>query len=141
MSNLGKKRLEATFTIASYAVGSGTAVAAPTPGIELPKQLILTASDIIMYSTIWKIYFEEDLSSKTVVEMLTELGLVTVVATGSAYVVSKLSTVIVCEITDWLGPVGWGLAAVISGSITGLFGAAWTVYCDQLYSQKVPLGE
>ncbi|NMG18411.1 hypothetical protein [Brasilonema bromeliae] len=136
MSSLGKKRLEAVLAVATYAVGSGTATAAPTPGVEVPKQLILTASDIIMYTRVWKIYFEEDLSSQGLLEMLVELGLVTVAATGTAYIVSKASTAILKEITSWTGPLGWGVLAVISGSITGLFGTVWALYCDYLYSQK-----
>ncbi|MBW4592841.1 MAG: hypothetical protein KME46_07935 [Brasilonema angustatum HA4187-MV1] len=136
MSNLGKKRLEAVLAVATYAVGSGCATAAPTPGVELPKQLILTASDIIMYTRVWKIYFEEDLSSQGLLEMLVELGLVTVAATGTAYVVGKASTAILKEITSWTGPLGWGVLAAISGSITGLFGATWALYCDYIYSQR-----
>ncbi len=136
MSSLGKKRLETALAIATYAVGSGSASAAPTPGVEIPKQLILTASDILMYTSIWKIYFEEDLSSKGVLEMLAEVGLVTVAATGTAYIVAKGSTAILNEITDWLGPMGWGVSAAISSSLTGLFGTMWALYCDRLYSQK-----
>lgn len=136
MSSLGKKRLEAALAIASYAVGSGAASAAPTPGVEIPKQLILTASDILMYTNIWKIYFEEDLSSKGVLEMLAEVGLVTVAATGTAYIVAKGSTALLNEITDWLGPMGWGVSAAISSSLTGMFGSMWALYCDRLYSQK-----
>jgi len=136
VSNLGKKRLEVALAIATYSVGNGTASAAPTPGVELPKQIVLTASDVAMYTTIWKIYFHENLSSKGILEMLAELGLVTLAATGTAYIVSKTTTAIVCEIADWLGPVGWGVAAVIATSITGLFAASWAVYCDRLYSQK-----
>lgn len=136
MSSLGKKRLEAVLAIATYAVGSGTASAAPTPGVEIPKQVILTASDILMYTAIWKIYFEEDLSSKGIMDMLAELGLVTVAATGTAYLVAKGSTAILHEITDWLGPVGWGVSAAIASSLTGVFGTAWALYCDHLYLQK-----
>jgi hypothetical protein len=138
VSSLGKKRLEATLAIASYAIGSGTASAAPTPGGELPKQILLTASDILMYTTIWKIYFAEDLSQKQLVEILAELGLVTIAATGTAYVVSKASTALLKEITNWTGPLGWGLIAAIAGSLSGLFGVAWAIYCDQLYSQRQP---
>ena len=138
MSNLGKKRLEAALAIAGYAVGSGTASAAPTPGVELPKQLVLTASDVLMYTTIWKIYFEEDLTRKALLEMLAEIGLVTVAATGTAYIVSKVTSAILCEITDWFGPMGWGVSAAIASSLTGIFGAAWAVYCDYLYTQKQP---
>lgn len=138
MSNLGKKRLEAGLAIAGYAVGSGTAGAAPTPGVELPKQFVLTTSDVLMYTTIWKIYFEEDLTRKALLEMLAEIGLVTVAATGTAYIVSKVSSAILCEITDWFGPMGWGVSAAIASSLTGIFGAAWALYCDYLYSQKQP---
>ncbi|NJR76746.1 MAG: hypothetical protein HC773_30795 [Scytonema sp. CRU_2_7] len=138
MSSLGKKRLEATLAIATYAVGSGTASAAPTPGGEIPKQILLTASDVLMYTSIWKIYFEEDLSRKELVEILAELGLVTIAATGTAYVVSKASTAILKEITNWTGPLGWGFVAAIAGSLSGLFGVAWAIYCDQVYSQRQP---
>ncbi|OUL30752.1 hypothetical protein BV378_03350 [Nostoc sp. RF31YmG] len=138
MSSLGKKRLEATLAIATYAVGSGTASAAPTPGGEIPKQILLTASDVLMYTSIWKIYFEEDLSKKELVEILAELGLVTIAATGTAYVVSKVSTALLKEISNWTGPLGWGVVAAIAGSLSGLFGVAWAIYCDQLYSQRQP---
>ncbi|MGF1933159.1 MAG: hypothetical protein RM347_001995 [Nostoc sp. ChiQUE02] len=138
MSNLGKKRLEAVLAIATYSIGNGTASAAPTPGVEVPKQIVLTASDVAMYTTIWKIYFHEDLSNKRILNMLAELGLVTLVATGTAYIVGKATTAITCEITDWIGPVGWGVAAAIATSITGLFAATWAIYCDRLYSQKEP---
>lgn len=136
MSSLGKKRLETALAIATYAVGSGTASATLTPGVEIPKQLILTASDILMYTSIWKIYFEEDLSSKGVLEMLTEVGLVTIAATGTAYIVAKGTTALLNEITDWLGPMGWGVSAAISSSLTGMFGSMWALYCDRLYCQK-----
>jgi hypothetical protein len=138
VSSAGKKRLEATLAIATYAIGSGTASAAPTPGGELPKQILLTASDVLMYTSIWKIYFEEDLSRKELVEILAELGLVTIAATGTAYVVSKASTALLKEITNWTGPLGWGVIAAIAGSLSGLFGVAWAIYCDQLYSQRQP---
>ncbi|MDZ8189579.1 MAG: hypothetical protein RMX96_32670 [Nostoc sp. ChiSLP02] len=91
-----------------------------------------------MYTTIWKIYFHEDLSSKGILDILTELGLVTLAATGTAYIVGKTTTAVISEIVDWLGPVGWGVAAVIATSITGLFAASWAVYCDRLYSEKEP---
>jgi len=136
VSSLGKKRLEVALAIASYAVGGGTAAAVPTPCMEVPKQIVLTASDIAMYTTIWKLYFEEDLLHKGLLEMLAEVGLVTVAATGTAYIVAKGSTAILNEITDWAGPMGWGVSAAIAGSLTGLFGALWALYCDRLYSER-----
>jgi hypothetical protein len=136
VSSLGEKRLEAAFTIASYAVSSGATTAAPTLGVEIPKQIVLTASDILMYTFIWKVYFEEDLSHKGLLDMMTELGLVTVAGAGTAYIVAKGSTAVLSEITKWLGPVGWGVSAAIASSITGVFGAAWALYCDRLYCER-----
>jgi uncharacterized protein (DUF697 family) len=141
VSSLGEKRLDTALAIATYSVGSATAGAAPTPGGEFPKQLLLTASDILMYTKIWRIYFEEDLSSKELLEVLAELGLVTVAATGAAYIASKANTAILKEICNWFGPMGWGFTATITGSLAGLFGTAWALYCDRLYSQKFPILE
>jgi hypothetical protein len=138
VSNLGKKRLDAAIAIAGYAVGGGTASVAPTPGVELPKQLFLTASDILMYTSIWKVYFEEELHQKQLLEMLAELGLVSVAAVGAGYIASKATTAILKEITNWMGPLGWGLTAAIAGSLIGSFGAAWAIYCDYRYSQMHP---
>ena len=49
MSNLGKKRLDAVWTIARYAAGGGAISAVPVPGQEVSKQIALTASDILLY--------------------------------------------------------------------------------------------
>ncbi|MEP0871346.1 hypothetical protein NDA01_16180 [Trichocoleus desertorum AS-A10] len=138
MSNLDKKRLDVALAIAGYAVGSGAAVAVPTFGGELPKQVLLSTSDVLMYTRIWKIYFEEDLSHSNLMEMLTQVGLVTVAATGVAYIVAKGSTAILKEFTNWLGPLGWGATAAIAGSLAALSGAAWALYCDYLYAERNP---
>lgn len=138
MSNLGKKRLDTISTIVTCALGNASVSAAPTPGAELPKQFLLTAADVLMYSRIWKLYFEEELSNKSVVEMLTELGLVSAVGFGTGYVVSKVTTAVLKEITNWTGPLAWFVTATLAGSLSGLFGTAWALYCDNLYLQKHP---
>ena len=136
MSDLGKKRLEAAWTIAGYATGGGAVSVAATPGIEVPKQLLLGISDVLMYGTIWKIYFEEDLTQKELLEILVELGLVTVTATGAAYLVAEATAAIAREIADWLGPSGWGVSAIIASSLTATIGALWALHCDQLYQER-----
>jgi hypothetical protein len=136
MSNLGKKRLEVALTVATYAIGGGTASVVPTPGVEIPKQLLLTTADVLMYANIWKIYFEEDLHTKGLLEIMAELGLVAVAATGAAYVAAKVSTAILKELTHWTGPIGWTITGVVASSLSGLFGVTWALYCDQLYSQR-----
>jgi hypothetical protein len=138
VSNLGKKRLDATSIIVTCALGNASVSVAPTPGVELPKQFLLTASDVLMYSRIWKTYFEEDLSSKSILEILGELGFVCAVGAGTGYVVSKATTAALKEIINWTGPLGWGVVATITGSLSAMFGAAWALYCDNTYQQKHP---
>ena len=137
MSNLGKKRLDSLSEIARYAVGGGTLAAAPLPGGEVPKQIVLTASDVFMYVSIWKVYFEEDLSQQELLRMLGELGLITVAAAGTAYIVAKGSTALITEIANRFGLVGWGVAATVTGSLTGMCGLIWILYCDSLYERKI----
>ncbi|MBD2253779.1 hypothetical protein [Nostoc parmelioides] len=139
MGKLDKKRIETVLFITTSSISGATTSAIPSPGGEIPKQFILTASDILMYTSIWKIYFEEDLSSKSLSEILVDLGLVTVGAIGTAYIVGKASTAIIKEITNWTGPLGWGVTAAIAGSLSGIFGVAWALHCDRLYSQKKQL--
>lgn len=134
---LGHKRLNVLIAIAGYAAGGGTAASMPTPCMEIPKQLVLTTSDILMYTSIWKIYFEDELSQKRLMEMLVDVGLVTVAAVGTAYFVARTSTAILSEVTDWVGPFGWGFSAAISGSVAGLSGLAWALYCDRLYAHHL----
>lgn len=136
VNTLGKKRLEVVLAIVGCAAGGGAAGATPTPCVEVPKQLMLTAADILMYTSIWAIYFEEELSHKALMEMLVEMGLVSVAAMGTAYAVARASTALVCEVTDWLGPLGWGASALLSGSLAGLSGVAWALYCDRCYQNN-----
>lgn len=137
MSNIGKKRLEALISLSRYAVGGGTVAAAPLLGGEIPKQIALTASDIFMYLSLWKIYFEADLTQKELLDMLAELGMITITAAGTAYLVAKGSSALLCEIANRFGLVGWGIAATVTGSLTGVCGLLWILYCDFLYQNKM----
>jgi hypothetical protein len=136
VSNLGEKRLEAIFLVAGYVASESAIVAVPTPCVEVPKQITLTSADVLMCAQIWKIYFEQDLSNQNLLATLAELGIVVITAAGTAYVVTRGTTAVVKEITEWAGLPAWGVSALIAGSLTGLFGAAWILYCEYLYSHK-----
>ena len=91
-----------------------------------------------MYVSIWKIYFEEDVSSKDLLTMLAELGLITIAGAGTAYIVAKSSVALLTEIANRFGIVGWGIAATVTGSLSGLCGLLWILYCDSIYQSKQP---
>lgn len=135
---IGKKRLEAILTISGYAAGDGAISALPSADGDFSKQIAITTSDILMYSSIWKVYFEETLTAQDLQAMLVELGLVTVAAAGTAYLVSQGTNFILRRIIGWLGPIGWWGTALVSGSLAGLFGMAWMAYCDRRFQDMHP---
>lgn len=79
------------------------------------------------------------LSNEGMLEILAEIGLITASAAGTTYIVSKVSTAIIKEITNWTGLLGWGVTDAIAISLSGLFVVAWALYCDYLYCQREKL--
>ena len=69
--------------------------------------------------------------------MLAELGLITVAAVGTTYVVAKSSTAILSEIANRFEVVGWSIAATVTASLTGLCGLLRILYCDILMVCKI----
>lgn len=136
MNELKKKRMKAAMKIIPYAIGGSAATSIPIPGVAFTTEIVMTAADILMCMDIWHIYFEEDLSQKKLMHILQDLGLVAVAGVGTAYIFSKVTTAVVNEIATFFGPIGWGVAPVISGSVTGIFGAFWIMYCEGLYRNE-----
>ncbi|MEO1149265.1 MAG: hypothetical protein AAFY26_27500, partial [Cyanobacteria bacterium J06638_22] len=69
-------------------------------------------------------------------EILVEVGVVAATSAGTTYLITKGSLAILCELTDWLGPPGWALKIVVSGSLIGMVGVVWAMICDRLYQEK-----
>lgn len=116
------------------AVGaSGFVTATPTSSIEIAKQAFMTVVDVAMFTVIWDIYFDEELSQKDIKSILLDLSLITLLSAGTAYVSAKGATALISQLTDWLGSIGWVVAGVVAGLATGLLGFAWACYCDDLY--------
>ena len=133
MSNLNLRRKKAALAILAAVGGSGVVMAIPMPSVEIPKQVFMTAANVAMYTMIWDIYFDEELSQKNVKSILLDLSLITLISAGTAYVTAKGTTALISDITNWLGAMGWGVAGAIAGSATGFLGLTWTFYCDDLY--------
>lgn len=134
--NLNKKRKKAALAILAVAAGSGVVIAIPIPSGEIPKQVFMTVAAVAMYTVIWDIYFDEELSQKDIKSILVDLGLITLISAGTAYITAKGATALISDITNWLGAIGWGVVGIIAGSVTGLLGVAWASYCDDLYRNQ-----
>ena len=130
---MNQKRKKAALAILAAVGGSGMVIAIPIVNIEVPKQVFMTVADVAMYTVIWDIYFDEELSQKDTKSILVDLSLITLISAGTAYVTAKGATALISEITNLLGAIGWGVVGVIAGVVTGLVGVALTFYCDDLY--------
>lgn len=133
VSNISSKRKKVVIAILAAVGGIGFVNATPESSIELAKQAFMTAANVAMFAVIWDIYFDEDLSQKDVKSILVDLGIITLVSAGTAFIIAKAIAVLLKDIDQWLGLIGWGIAGVVAGLVTGLLGLAWACYCDDLY--------
>ena len=58
---IGQKQRKSLKLIVSYAMGSTTVSSIPTPIFEVSKQLVLSASDVILCWQIYSLYYEQEL--------------------------------------------------------------------------------
>jgi hypothetical protein len=128
-----QKRNKAAIAILAAVVGTGVVTLNPTPDIEVAKQMFITIADVAMCIMLWDIYFDEELSKKTIQSVLSELCLITLSSVFTAYILAKSITVLMNYLIHVLGSAGWGISGVLAGLFTGLLGIGWTFYCDDWY--------
>jgi hypothetical protein len=133
VSNISGKRKKVVIAILAAVGGIGFVNATPESSIELAKQAFMTAANVAMFAVIWDIYFGEDLAQKDLKSLLIDLGIITLVSAGTAFVIAKAIAVLLKDIEQGLGLFGWGIAGIVAGVVTGLLGLAWACYCDDLY--------
>lgn len=136
MNILYHKRKRVFIAILAAVFGSGVVTATPTPNIEVSKQVFLTIANVAMCALVWSIYFDEELSKKDTVSILLDLLIVTVISAFTAYITAKGITVLINDVTDRLGVMGWLVIGVIAGSATSVLGVGWASYCDDLYRHQ-----
>jgi hypothetical protein len=134
LSNVVNRKRKRVIVAILAAVSSNSFVAA-TPGInmEITKQIFLTLANVMMFTIIWDIYFDEQLSQKDAISILQDLLIVTFLSVVTAYIISKGITEIIDNIINWLGIMGWGIVGIIAGLATSIVGITWAFYCDDLY--------
>ncbi len=128
-----QKRNKATIAILAAVIGTGVVTFNATPNIELPKQMFITIADVAMCIMLWDIYFDEELSKKTIQSVLSELFLITLSSIFTAYILARGITALTTYLTHALGSLGWGISGILAGLFTGLLGIGWTFYCDDWY--------
>lgn len=135
MSKLNEKRLDAAFIILAAAGVGGFATFAPTPTVEVHKQIVLGAADITMCLMIWKTYFKEEISEKALLEILGNGGLIALAACGTGYVVAKAASGLLHEVLNAGFLPGWIASGILATSGTALLGFAFMWVCDEMYRE------
>ena len=130
LGSLRKKRVQTLSVICAAALASGGASGAPTPGVELPKQGAIAAADLALCVTIYGIWFDGRVTNQQMLDLMVEAGLVAITATGLVYAGVKVTEGLLAEALNAAGPAGWGISALITGSVTGAVGVAFWALCE-----------
>jgi hypothetical protein len=125
------RRVATIATISSHALGTAGASAAPTSMLELPKQGVIAAADLNMCITIYAIWFDERLSKEEMLDLLLDVGMATVASGVIIYGGVKVTEGLLAEAMNLLGPLGWAVSAVITGTVTCTVGFTFWAWCER----------
>ncbi len=139
ISQVKQKRNKAAIAVLGAVAGTGVVTFNPTPNIEIAKQMFITIADVAMCIMLWDIYFDEELSKKSIQSILSELCLITLSSIFTAYILAKGITALTNYLTHALGSMGWGLSGLLAGLCTGVLGIGWAFYCDDWYRNSKSL--
>ena len=132
---IGQKQRKSLKLIVSYAMGSTTVSSIPTPIFEVSKQLVLSASDVILCWQIYSLYYEQELSVDSVVELLKRAGIIVAVGSVLVYTGARATQGIADEFLN-LSIVGSLVSGLIAGSSTATVGLAFLVWVDQSWRRE-----
>jgi hypothetical protein len=133
-----RKRSKAVLAIVAAVVGTGIVTSCPRSDLEIAKQAFITIANVAMCTMVWDIYFDEELSKKTLPTILSELCFMTLSSMFTAYILAKGITAAMHYFIQSGMPMGWGLSGLLAGLATGLLGMGWTFYCDDWYHNAKP---
>jgi hypothetical protein len=134
------KRRKALWLIVPAATATGGVSGAPTPGLEGPKQVVVSAADIALLAGIYNVYFDDDITPSNMIEVLKEAGLLIAVGGSIVYGGVKLTEAGLAEVLNFVPGFGWLVSGVITASVTATVATLWWWYCDQQARQgMIPL--
>ena len=129
-SELKKKRRKAVWALVGGAGTTGASAVVPTPGLEIPKQAVIGATDAVLLAAIYNFYYEESIEAQDLKEMLLELGLIGSASVVTAYGSVKAAEGAIHEVLNWVPGLGWVAKGFITGSVTLSVGTLWLLACD-----------
>jgi hypothetical protein len=126
-----RKRRKALWLIVPAATLTGGTSGAPTPGLEVPKQAIVSAADIALLAGIYNVYFDEDISPGNMIAVLKEAGILIAVGGSVVYGGVKLTEAGLAEVLNFVPGFGWLVSGMITASVTATVATLWWWYCDR----------
>jgi hypothetical protein len=136
VSQISRKRKQASIVIFGTIISAGLVTATPTFSLEIFKQMFLTIADVAMCTIVWDIYFDEELAQKDIKSILLELGLISLICVVTAFITAKAMLALLGKLIVMLGAFGWAIAGIIASMTTAILGIAWLFYCDDFYQHS-----
>ncbi|WP_019508785.1 hypothetical protein [Pleurocapsa sp. PCC 7319] len=133
MGKLNNKRKRVLIVVLAAVIGNAIVTSTPTLNIENSKNIFLTFANVVMFLMVWDTYFDEKISQKGVLSFLQDLLSITLVSLITTFIISKVITKNINNLIAILGSLGWLIAGLIAGGVTGILGIGWALYCDDLY--------
>ncbi len=131
--NLEKMRYDSFLKITRTMGGAALSGAAPTPTLELAKQLGISIADAWMCFDIYKTYFDKNLSKQDLAKMLQTTGVVVLGGGIAGYVGIRLAQALLSEILEQLPIANSIITGIAFGSSTFIIGLAWLAIVEQSY--------
>ena len=113
--------------------GAALSGAAPTPTLELAKQLGISIADAWMCFDIYKTYFDKNLSKQDLAKMLQTTGVVVLGGGIAGYVGIRLAQALLSEILEQIPIANSIITGIAFGSSTFIIGLAWLAIVEQSY--------
>ena len=130
---LDEKYTEALLRVIRTSMGTTLAAAVPTPAFELSKALGIAIADAWMFWDIYRVYYDEPLSSERLAELLGLAGIIVVSGGVVSYATFKIGQAMINEVLNFIPVGGWLISAMVTGTTTLTLGLVWVGVVDSWY--------
>lgn len=137
--SLERKQADSYARIAQNVLGTSLTAAVPTPALELTKALAISVADAWMFYDIYRIYYDERLSSQRLQDLLGDAGIIIMTGGLISYGALKVSQGMMSEFLNKIPVIGWIASGLLTGSSSLLLGLAWMAFVEAQYRQAVHL--
>lgn len=137
MYQLRQKRKRVFLGILAVVVSNFVLMSAPSPTIEVAKNVFLTFANIVMFIIIWDVYFDDKLSQKSPLGIIKDLLTITAVGTITTFITYRIIIKTIARFIAAWGHLGWIAGGAIAAIATAILGMVWAFYCDDLYRNSV----